>query len=200
MTEIAVGQILKYNDKFYITEEKEGCNCAFKATNAYGSMYCSAKKTLRPCHGQYRQDKKNVVYEQIIPHINMPYLDINDMQYKIYNGENNSLNENVECTKKSTLIETQTVLDKLLEYNNYMQKLSVIKHLKNDIKNQSPIIDIDKITVNYTTNDKKVINLDNSVFSEQNLFDIYNFILHKLNERHDELEKTIINKLNDKNE
>ena len=137
MTELAVGQIFKYDDKFYITEEKEGCNCAFNAKNAYGSMYCSAKKPLRPCYGQYRQDKKNVVYEQIIPHINMPYLDINDMQYKIYNGENNDtndMNENVECTKKSALIESQTVLDKLLEYDNYIQKLSVIKHLKNDIE------------------------------------------------------------------
>lgn len=125
------------------------------------------------------------------------------MQYKIYNGENNDtndMNENVECAKKSTLIETQTVLDKLLEYDNYIQKLSVIKHLKNDIEKQLPIINIDKITVNYTTNDKKVINLDNSIFSEQNLFEIYNFILHKLNERHDELEKIIINKLNNKNE
>ena len=203
MTEIAVGQIFKYGNKFYITEEKNGCDCAFKITNGTGIISCSAKKPLRPCDGYYRQDNKNVVYEEIIPHINMSYLDINDMQYKIYNGENNDtndMNENVECTKKSTLIETQTVLDKLLEYDNYIQKLSVIKHLKNDIEKQLPIINIDKITVNYTTNDKKVINLDNSIFSEQNLFDIYNFILHKLNERHDELEKTIINKLNNKNE
>jgi hypothetical protein len=205
MKEIAVGQIFKYNNKFYKTEEKVGCNCAFKAKNMDGTTYCSAEKPLIPCMANYRQDKKNVVHTQIIPHINMPYLDINDMLNKIYNGENNNtnnvndMNENVECAKKSTLIETQTVLDKLLEYDNYIQKLSVIKHLKNDIEKQLPIINIDKITVNYTTNDKKVINLDNSIFSEQNLFDIYNFILHKLNERHDELEKTIINKLNDKN-
>lgn len=166
-----------------------------------GTTYCSAKKPLRPCVANYRQDKKNIVYTQIIPYINMLYLDINDMQHKIYNGENNDtndMNENVECTKKSTLIDTQTVLDKLLEYDNYIQKLSVIKHLKNDIEKQSCVINIDKITVNYTTNDKKVINLDNSIFSEQNLFEIYNFILHKLDERHDELEKIIINKLNNK--
>lgn len=29
MEEIAVGQIFKYDDKFYITEEKDGCNCDF---------------------------------------------------------------------------------------------------------------------------------------------------------------------------
>lgn len=99
MAEIAVGQIFKYDDKFYKTEEKDGCNCAFKTKNMYGTTYCSAKQPLRPCLANYRQDNKNVVYSQIIPHINMPYLDINDMQYKIYNGENNNMNENVECVK-----------------------------------------------------------------------------------------------------
>lgn len=59
--------------------------------------------------------------------------------------------------KKSNLIEAQTVLDKLLEYDNYIQKLSVIKHLKNDVEKQLSIINIDKITVNYTTNDKKLL-------------------------------------------
>lgn len=54
MTEIAVGQIFKYDDKFYITEEKNGCNCAFKTKNMYGTTYCSAKKPLRPCDGNYR--------------------------------------------------------------------------------------------------------------------------------------------------
>lgn len=203
MEEIAVGQIFKYDDKFYITEEKDGCNCDFSKKIWLEPHIALPKKPLRPCVANYRQDKKNIVYTQIIPYINMLYLDINDMQHKIYNGENNDtndMNENVECTKKSTLIDTQTVLDKLLEYDNYIQKLSVIKHLKNDIEKQSCVINIDKITVNYTTNDKKVINLDNSIFSEQNLFEIYNFILHKLDERHDELEKIIINKLNNKNE
>lgn len=207
MKEIAVGQIFKYNNKFYKTEENNSCDCAFNVKNMDGTTYCSAEEPLKPCASYQRQDEKNVVYVEIIPHINMSYLEINNIQNKIYNGENNNninnmndMNENVECTKKSTLIETQTVLDKLLEYDNYIQKLSVIKHLKNDIEKQSCIINIDKITVDYTTNDKKVINLDNSVFSEQNLFEIYNFILHKLNERHDELEKIIINKLNNKNE
>ena len=196
--EISVGDIFKYNNKFYVCRTGSGCrNCSFIDSINYE---CTCEDgIITNCATSLRNDNTSVYYVEIDnPTLNgdnnQKYIDL-DVDYIV--GEDNSIVKK-ENNQQKNLVDIDKFLSKINDFEKEREKLCVLKEKFANL-DKRPISKINSITISYrptayTVNEREhEIELTNGLIDENLLREITDFAVQKMKEYEISLENEIKN-------
>lgn len=196
--EISVGDIFKYNNKFYVCRKGSGCrNCSFNDSINYE---CTCEDgIITNCATSLRNDNTPVYYVEIDnPTLNgdntQKYIDL-DVDYIV--GEDNSIVKK-ENNQQKNLVDIDKFLSKINDFEKEREKLCVLKEKFTNL-DKRPISKINSIIISYrptayTVNEREhEIELTNGLIDENLLREITDFAVQKMKEYEISLENEIKN-------
>lgn len=196
--EISIGDIFKYNNKFYVCRIGSGCTkCSFNDSINYR---CTCEDgILTNCATALRHDNKPVYYVEIEnPTLNgdnnQKYIDLDK---KNIVGEGNPIVKE-ENNQQKNLVDIDKFLSKINDFEKEREKLCVLKEKFANL-DKRPISKINSITISYrpteyTVNEREhEIELTNGLIDEKLLREITDFAVQKMKEYENSLENEIKN-------
>jgi hypothetical protein len=196
--EISIGDIFKYNNKFYVCRIGSGCTkCSFNDSINYR---CTCEDgILTNCATALRHDNKPVYYVEIDnPTLNgdnnQKYIDLDK---KNIVGEGNPIVKE-ENNQQKNLVDIDKFLSKINDFEKEREKLCVLKEKFANL-DKRPISKINSITISYrpteyTVNEREhKIELTNGLIDEKLLREITDFAVQKMKEYENSLENEIKN-------
>lgn len=196
--EISIGDIFKYNNKFYVCRIGSGCTkCSFNDSINYR---CTCEDgILTNCATALRHDNKPVYYVEIEnPTLNgdnnQKYIDLDK---KNIVGEGNPIVKE-ENNQQKNLVDIDKFLSKINDFEKEREKLCILKEKFTNL-DKRPISKINSITISYrpteyTVNEREhEIELSNVLIDEKLLREITDFATQKMKEYEISLENKIKN-------
>lgn len=196
--EISIGDIFKYNNKFYVCRIGSGCTkCSFNDSINYR---CTCEDgILTNCATALRHDNKPVYYVEIEnPTLNgdnnQKYIDLDK---KNIVGEGNPIVKE-ESNQQKNLVDIDKFLSKINDFEKEREKLCILKEKFTNL-DKRPISKINSITISYrpteyTVNEREhEIELSNVLIDEKLLREITDFATQKMKEYEISLENKIKN-------
>lgn len=189
--EISIGDIFKYNNKFYVCRIGSGCTkCSFNDSINYE---CTCEDgILTNCASALRHDNKPVYYVEI----DNPTLNGDNNQKYIDLDKNDIVKE--ENNQQKNLVDIDKFLSKINDFEKEREKLCVLKEKFANL-DKRPISKINSITISYrptayTVNERgHEIELTNGLIDEKLLREITDFVVQKMKEYENSLENEIKN-------